>query len=87
MQQDHRAQYKEKDKEKPNYLTTHDKIHFQKYLNKRGLNFQSTLGKKEAYTSDLQFCLSAYTDLDVLDEDNKFICQACTVQKQCEFIH
>ena len=27
---------------------------------------------------DLEQCLAEYTSLDVLDEDNKFICRKCT---------
>ena len=64
---------------------THTKDKFQEYLIKKGLNYQPK--GKWVETTDLQFCLSMYTDLDVLDEDNKFICQACTKQKQCTYIH
>lgn len=31
---------------------------------------------------DLEQCLSEYTSLDVLDEDNKFICRKCTEDKE-----
>ena len=64
---------------------TNNKDLFQEYLMKKGLKYQ--LKGKQAGTSDLQSCLSVYTDLDVLDEDNKFICQACTAQKQCMLIN
>jgi len=29
-------------------------------------------------SNNLEHCLSLYTALDVLDEDNKFICDPCT---------
>ena len=29
-------------------------------------------------SNDLEHCLTLYTALDVLDEDNKFICDPCT---------
>ena len=64
---------------------TNDKDLFQEYLMKKGLKHQPK--GKQAYTNDLQFCLSVHTDLDVLDENNKFICQACTAQKQCMLIN
>ena len=67
------------------HFITHNKNKFQEYLIKKGLNHQPK--GKRVETSDLQFCLSMYTDLDVLDEDNKFICQACTKQNQCMFIN
>ena len=79
-------QCKDRDKEsleKSNYCITHKKSYFQEYLTEKGLNYQSKLVTKWTETSDLEFCLSMYTDLDVLDEDNKFICQACTEKKQC----
>ena len=57
------------------------KNYFQQYLIEKGLNHQPNGVQVKA--TDLQFCLSMYTDLDVLDEDNKFICKACTAQKQC----
>ena len=57
------------------------KGYFQQYLIEKGLNHQPN-GKLVKET-ELEFCLSMYTDLDVLDEDNKFICKACTAQKQC----
>ena len=84
-QEDQRAKSRHARKEKrKKKLITHKKNEFQKYLIKKRLNYQSK-GKQEEGT-DLQICLSAYTDLDVLDEDNKFICQACTRQNQCMFI-
>ena len=58
-----------------------EKNYFQQYLIEKGLNHQ--LKEKTVGMTDLQFCLSMYTDLDVLDEDNKFIRKACNARKQC----
>ena len=68
------------------YLITHNKDYFQECLIEKRLNYQFKPKMKQVETSDLQFSLSMYTDLDVLDEDNKFICEACTVQNQCMYI-
>jgi len=81
------AQYNDKDKvdlKKHHYLITHNKENFQQYLIEKGLNYQSKT--KQVEMCDLQFCLSMYTDLDVLDENNKFLCQACQAQKQRKFV-
>ena len=83
-QQDHLTQYKENPAQH-NYLTTHDKNHFQEYLSIKGLNHHHLKSQQKFSESGLQFCLSMYTDLDILDENNKFICKACTDKKQCEF--
>ena len=82
---DQETQCKDRDKEsleKSGYHITHEKSYFQQYLIEKRLNYQSQIDTKWAETSDLENCLSMYTDLDVLDEDNKFICRACTAQKQ-----
>lgn len=68
------------DKERNTKIIT-KKGYFQQYLTEKGLNHQSN--GKLVKTTDLEFCLSMYTDLDVLDEYNKFICKPCTAQKQC----
>ena len=68
------------DKERNTKIIT-KKGYFQQYLTEKGLNHQPN--GKLVKTTDLEFCLSMYTDLDVLDEDNKFICKPCTAQKQC----
>lgn len=72
------------DNENYEFRVTNYKNHFQEYLIKKGLNHQPK--GRQNITNDLQLCLSSYTDLDVLDEDNKFICKACTAQKQCMLI-
>ena len=83
------AQYQDRVKEnyeQHKYLITHNKDYFQECLIEKRLNYQFKPEMKQAETSDVQFSLSLYTDLDVLDEDNKFICEACTVQNQCMYI-
>ena len=84
-QEDQMTQYKENPAPQHNYLTTHDKNHFQKHLSIKGLNHHHVKSQHKFSGSDLQFCLSMYTDLDILDENNKFICNACTDKKKCEF--
>ena len=69
--------------ERHNYLITHDKDHFQEYLSKEGLHHQLRSKRTQHDMSDLELCLSLFTDLDVLDENNKFVCKACTA-KDCE---
>ena len=87
-QEDQGAQYDEiienQNIENYKFRVTNYKNHFQEYLLKKGLNYQPMGGHNE--TNDLQRCLSSYTDLDVLDQDNKFICKACTEKKQCMLI-
>ena len=36
--------------------------------------------------NDLEQCLAEYTSLDVLDEDNKFICKKCTEDRKVGLI-
>ena len=76
------GQHEDKDKEELNYLITHDKDHFQEYLCEKGFDHQSKGEHVKTGLYDLQLCLSLYTDLDVLDEDNKFICMACNAQNR-----
>ena len=87
---DQEIQCKDRDKEsleKSSYHITHEKSYFQQYLIEKGLNYQSQINSKWAETSNLENCLSMFTDLDVLDEDNKFICKACTAKKQCMYAY
>lgn len=77
IRQNRQAQYR-------NYLVTHNKDHFQEYLIEKGQNHQLRSLRDQVDTSDLQFYLSMFTDLDVLDEDNKFICKMCTTRNHCE---
>ena len=64
---------------------THDINIFQEYLKKndckhlyRNATQKDTVQK---FHTDLEHCLLTFTDLDVLDEDNKFICKSCTERK------
>lgn len=75
---DQECQYTE-DLEKQ--LITHDNNSFQEFLIKKGLNHQTK--RRWVGKCDLELCLSMYTKLEVLDENNKFICKSCTAQKQC----
>ena len=87
---DQETQCKDRDKEsleKSSYHITHEKSYFQKYLIDKGLNYQWQFDTKRAETSGLELCLSMYTDSDVLDENNKFICKACTDKKQCVYAY
>ena len=60
----------------------HDNNVFQEHLKKNGykhLYRHST--QMNTVRTDLEHCLLTFTDLDVLDEDNKFICKSCTEKK------
>ena len=86
MYQGQQPQHKHRNNEnfqRHNYLITHDKDHFQEYLSKEGLHHQLKSKRIQHDMSDLQLCLSLFTDLDVLDENNKFVCKACT-SEDCE---
>ena len=61
---------------------TKDREAFQQYLVQKQLNHLTKGNSKQATKKDLQLCLFMHTDLDVLDENNKFICQKCTSRKQ-----
>ena len=50
------------------------------YLKDKGLLCQVPLYNKHSALT-LKQCLLEFTGLDVLDEDNKFICQTCTNSK------
>ena len=58
----------------------HNKNVFQEHLKENGYQYQYNCTTTDH--TDLEHCLSAFTDLDVLDEDNKFICKHCTERKQ-----
>ena len=84
MQQDHHAWHKCRNNEHSqnhSYLITHDKDHFQEYLSEEGLHHQLKSKRRQHDMNDLQLCLSLFTDLDVLDENNKFVCKACTAEE------
>ena len=54
------------------------KVELHKYLEKKNLLYQiSTECEEEKDPQNLEAVLTEYTALDVLDEDNKFICTTC----------
>ena len=57
---------------------TKDKDAFQQYLVQKDLNHLTEANRKHIANYDLQHSLFMHTDLDVLDEENKFICHSCT---------
>ena len=61
---------------------TKDRDAFQQYLVKKHLNHLTKGSKEQTITKQLHFCLFMHTDLDVLDEKNKFICNQCTAKKR-----
>ena len=83
MQQGQHAQHKFRNIQNHSFLITHDKDHFQEYLSEEELHHQLESKRRQHDMSDLQLCLLLFTDVDVLDENNKFVCKACTA-KECE---
>jgi len=65
---------------------THDRIAFQQYLKRKGFHYQASQTKVSHSKFSLESCLAMHTNLDVLDENNKFICQHCTEEKQSKFV-
>ena len=63
-------------------LITEDKDAFQQHLIKNGLNHLAKVNNINGMDHGLQLSLLLHTDLDVLDENNKFICQKCSTKKQ-----
>ena len=51
-------------------------------LKSRGMHVRLTNEPFSTSVDDLEQCLKEHTSLDVLDEDNKFICQKCTADRQ-----
>ena len=65
-------------KEKPNPNVALTKAELHKYLESKDLLYQiSAEHEKEKDPQSLEAVLTEYTALDVLDEDNKFICTTC----------
>ena len=69
----------------PPQEVAHDSNAFQEYLRKNGYKHlyrhAAQLNTVQNFHTDLEHCLLTFTDLDVLDEDNKFICKSCTERK------
>jgi len=64
---------------------THNRHAFQQYLKRKNLCYQASQTRVSQSKYSLENCLTMHTSLDVLDENNKFICQHCTEQKQSKF--
>ena len=60
-----------------------NKAKFNRYLEACNLRYSQSFQecKKESFDTNLEQCLADFTDLDVLDEHNKFICQQCSTGK------
>ena len=58
-----------------------NKVKFNKYLESKGLPFQTPYEEPDKLTG-IEQALHHYTALDVLDENNKFICQNCTLNRK-----
>ena len=65
---------------------THDRYAFQHYLKRKGFRYQASQTKVSQNRFSLENCLAMHTNIDVLDEKNKFICQHCTEEKQSKFV-
>jgi len=71
-------------KQTPDPNVALDKAKLHKYLESKDLLFQLTdQSGEEKDPQSLDSILSEYTGLDVLDEDNKFICKTCS--ENCKF--
>ena len=72
--------------DEPSQTIVSDKNEFQEHLRMNGYQHQYSHSVQmftvQQYSTDLEYCLSAFTDLDVLDEDNKFICKSCSEKQQ-----
>jgi len=64
-----------------------DKKAFQNHLQKNGYKYQNSNAKHGECSTDLEKSLKLFTDLDVLDEDNKFICKRCTERNKSKCMH
>jgi len=51
-------------------------------LQSHGMHVRLTEEPSSTSVDDLEQCLKEYTSLDVLDDDNKFICQKCTADRK-----
>jgi len=62
-----------------------NKAKFNKYLEVCNLRYSEAFqkSKKQSFTTGLEQCLADFTDFDVLDEYNKFICQKCSTGMVC----
>ena len=54
----------------------------QELLQSHGMHVRLTKEPSSTSVDDLEQCLKEHTSLDVLDDDNKFICQKCTADRK-----
>jgi len=54
---------------------------FNRFLELSNLLHSKMFQEPNKFTTQLEQCLADFTDLDVLDEDNKFICEQCSSGK------
>ena len=73
------------DHQRPNPDVALSKAKLHEYLESKGLQYQMLPAEsgEEKDPQSLEAILNEYTALDILDEDNKFICKTCT--ENCEF--
>lgn len=71
-----------------------DKQNVKEMLKRKRLPYQVELKKSPTSITDLEASLVDHTDIDNMDEDNKFICKACTEKEikgmnrnVCSYIH
>ena len=55
-----------------------EKDDIQRILEKKGLPYQAKLDKSHAGTTHVEKSLADHTDIDNMDENNKFICKVCS---------
>ena len=72
------------DNQKPKPDVALRKVELHKYLESKGLQYQMLPPESEEDKDPqtLEAILNEYTALDVLDEDNKFICKTCTDNRE-----
>ena len=69
--------------EKPDPDVALNKAKLHEYLESKGLLYQMPAeSEKEKDPQTLEAILTEYTTLDILDEDNKFICKTCTENRE-----
>ena len=57
------------------------KSKFNRFLELSNLHHSRYFQEPDKFSTQLEQCLADFTDLDVLDENNKFICQECSTGK------
>ncbi|XP_065906353.1 serine/threonine-protein kinase TAO3-like isoform X2 [Dysidea avara] len=60
------------------------KSKFNRFLELSNLHHSRYFQEPDKFSTQLEQCLADFTDLDVLDENNKFICQECSTDENLE---